>query len=123
MRLGEVYLWETDRAQGRDTRRKYHVFIGDDVDGNKVFLFINTADWYNDYKITQANYSFLTYDSFVGCSAAVTYTAAEITAASPNLVGELGKADLKGLRDAIIAAETMEQRDASFVCGSLAAAL
>jgi hypothetical protein len=123
MLLGEVYLWEADRAQGRDTRRKYHIFIGDDVDGNKVFLFINTADWYKDYKIAHANYGFLTYDSYVGCSSAVSYTATEIETAAPNLVGELSKADLKGVRDAIIAAETMERRDASFVCRILAAAL
>ena len=124
MQLGEVYLWETDKAQGYEKRKKYHVFICSSEDGDEhYFLFINSADWYKDYKITRANYNFLDYDSFVGCSAIVTYTNAEITAAKPELMRRLTVADMKGLRDAIIAAETMEQRYTNLVCKALAVVL
>jgi hypothetical protein len=57
MQLGEVYCWETDKAIGHEKRKKYQVFICLE-DGEHVFLFINSADWYNDYKITKANYDF-----------------------------------------------------------------
>ena len=41
----------------------------------------------------------------------------------PTPVGQLTKDDLKKLRDALIAAETMETRDLNRVCKALAAAL
>ncbi|HEY5279424.1 MAG TPA: hypothetical protein VIJ67_06695 [Pseudolabrys sp.] len=124
MKLGEVYLWETDKAQGYEKRRKFHVYICDhDNGGGSAFLYINSMDWYGDYKIAQAHFNFLSHDSFVGCSAVVQYSTAELKAAGPQLVGQLSEAHLKGLRDAIIAAETMEQRDANCVCKALAVAL
>ena len=92
-------------------------------DGDHVFLFINTADWFNDYKIAKINYDFLTYDSFIGCSAIVTYTGFDVAIAKPQLVGQLTIDDMKGLRNAIIAAETMEQRDANTVCKALSVIL
>jgi hypothetical protein len=124
MQLGEIYVWETEKAQGHAKRKKYHVFIcHQDADGDHTFLYINTVDWYKDYKITKSNYSFLTYDSFIGCSAIVTYTDAELATAKPQLVGRLANDDMKGLRNAIIAAETMVQRDENRVCKALAAIL
>jgi hypothetical protein len=124
MNLGEVYLWAADKAEGREKRNKYHIFIcPSDHESDNTFLFINTMDWYKDFKLLKDNYSFLSYDSFVGCNAIVTYTDAELAAAAPSLVGQLTKDDLKALRDAIIAAETMEQRYAGRVCAALAAAL
>jgi hypothetical protein len=40
MRLGEIYLWETDQAQGHEKRRKYHIFIGrSDEIGNVFFVY------------------------------------------------------------------------------------
>jgi len=124
MKLGEVYLWETDKAQGHEKRRKFHVYICEHDNGDgSAFLYINSVDWYGDYKIAQADYNFLSHDSFVGCSAVVQYTEAELKAAAPQLVGQLSELHLKGLRDAIIAAETMERRDTNCVCKALAVAL
>ena len=124
MNLGEVYFWETENVEGHDRRGKFHVFIcaEDDVDGH-TFLFINTMDWYLDYRILEANYDFLEYDSFVGCSNPAIYTTEQIAAANPRLVGQLSQGDLKALRDAIIAAETMETHHQNRVCKALAAAL
>jgi hypothetical protein len=65
MQLGEIYLWETQKAEGHEKRKKYHVFICPlDAGGDHTFLYINIVDWFKDYKITQANYNFLAYDSF-----------------------------------------------------------
>jgi len=125
MNLGEIYLWETDRAQGYVKRNKYHIFVCQDDDGNYVFMYINSADYYKDYKILRANYTFLSYDSFIGCNAVETY--APITFAMlnppPQLKGQLTVADMKSLRDAIIAAETMTQQDANRVCKALSVVL
>lgn len=125
MKLGQIYVWETDRAQGHARRRKFHIYICEHDNGEgSAFLYINSAEWYKDYPIAQANYpDFLVHDSFVGCNAITTYTAAQLTAINPQLVGQLSAEDMKGLRDAIIAAETMEQQDANCVCKALAAAL
>jgi hypothetical protein len=125
MRLGEVYLWET-QVQNR-IKRKYHIFIcpPSDTHEKHCFLYINTMDWYKDYKILQADYPFLSYDSYVGCNAIVAYTDGQLKAfnPAPSLVGSLTKKHLKELRDAIIAAETMPQGDANRVCAALAAAI
>jgi hypothetical protein len=122
MKIGEVYVWETGKVEGRSARRKYQVFIcGDEED--HTFLFISSADWFKDYKILQANYGFLSYDSFIGCNAIISYTAEELRQANPQLVGQLSIEDMKGLRDALIAAETMERRHLNRVCAALAAIL
>ncbi|MEZ5787855.1 MAG: hypothetical protein R3D62_15585 [Xanthobacteraceae bacterium] len=125
MNLGDVYIWETESVQGHDKRKKRHVFIcPEDSDDANIFLFINKQDWYGDYKILKSNYEqFLEYDSFVGCNSIVTYTSDYLRNVSIQLVGQITNQDLKGIRDAIIAAETMERRHANKVCKALAAAL
>jgi len=125
MKLGEIYVWDTAKAQGHAKRRKFHIYIceHDSGDGG-AFLYINSSDWFKDYLILQASYpTVLTHDSYVGCSAVTIYTPTELKVVNPQLVGQLSKADLKGLRDAIIAAETMEQQDANYICKALATAL
>ena len=122
MNLGEVYVWETDLPEGRGKRHKYQIFICH-VGQISVFLFINTMDWYKDYKLLQADYSFLSYDSFVGCGSVASYSADQIKTAAPVLVTKIGAQHLKELRDAIIAAETMPQAQANIVCKALATAL
>jgi hypothetical protein len=42
---------------------------------------------------------------------------------NPQLVGKLSPEDVKGLRDAIIAAKTMEQQDANCIWKALATVL
>ena len=122
MQLGEIYLFEAE-VQGRK-KRKYHIFICPPLEEHQnLFLFINTMDWYKDYKLLQSDYLFLSYDSFVGCNAAIPYTDAQLVAAAPVHVGNMSKQHLKELRDAIIAAETMRQMDANVVCKALAAAI
>jgi hypothetical protein len=124
MNLDEVYFWETEKIEGYTTRRKYHVFIcpKDDDEGH-TFLFINSMDWFKDYRLLKSSYSFLSYDCSIGCNTVVTYTDDELSKVRPQLVGQLSVPDMKGLRDAIIGAETMERRHLNRVCTVLAVIL
>ncbi len=121
MTLGEIYLWETDRAQGHAKRKKFHIFICQNEE-NHFSLYINSIEYYKDCKILRANYEFLAYDSFIGCNAVETYTTKQLAVLKPQpqIIGQLTAQDMKALRDAIIAAETMEARNANRVCKALA---
>jgi hypothetical protein len=123
MKLGEVYKWNTTKVAGRTSRDKLHVYICSDDEHGHTFLFINSADWLGDYKIAREHYDFLDYDSFVGCSAAICYSTAELAGFSKDPEGILRSEDIKGLRDALIAAESMIQRDLNRVCKALAVGL
>jgi hypothetical protein len=122
MKLGEIFKWKTDKATGHATRQKYHIFICNS-DGQNYFLYINSMDWYQDYKLVKSpDHEFLDYDSYVGCNAVVPYTDAELTAFDSNPVGQLTKANIKELRDALIAAGSMPTGDLNMVCKALALA-
>src|SRR5262249_36872290 len=111
MKLGEIYFWQTEKVEGRSQRSKEQVLIcPKDDDEDNTFLYIYRIDWYKDFKLLKASYGFLAYDSFIGCSTIVTYTDHELTQASPQLVGQLSLKDMKGLRNSLISAETMERR-------------
>lgn len=57
MKLGEIYVWETEKAKGHDSRRKYHVFICEaDSLGENTFLFISRNDFFDDYEIAKRDY-------------------------------------------------------------------
>lgn len=123
MKLGEVYIWETEQVTGFEKRKKRHIYVYSEG-GMHVFLFINTADYYKDHKLAQANYAaFLDYDSFVGGNSVVAYSEASFKKLNLQPVGQISAQDLKAVRDAIIEAETMERREAAKVCAVLAAAL
>jgi hypothetical protein len=124
MNLGEIYKWNTTKVTGHASRDKYHVFIcQSDGTHDNGFLFINSADWFGDYKITKAIYGFLDYDSFIGCSSLIPYTDAEVAAMGGQPVGSLSKDDVKGLRDALIAADSMVRYDLNRACKALAAGI
>jgi hypothetical protein len=123
MKLGQIFKWQTDKAKGHETREKYHVFICN-LDGQNLFLFISSLDWFQDYKLEKSpDHEFLDYDSYVSCSSVIPYTDAELSLFDPNPVGQLTPANMKGLRDALIAAESMPTGDLNIVCKALAAAL
>jgi hypothetical protein len=120
MKLGEVYVWETDKASGYAWRDKMHVFICDaDGPNDDTFLFISSNDWCADYPLSASNYPFLNHDSFIACSVTVTYSEHELQDCKPKLLGQLSQADLQGLYKAIAASETMEQRDVVRLCNVL----
>jgi hypothetical protein len=123
MKLGEIFKWQTDKAKGHETRQKYHIFICNS-DGQNFFLFISSLDWFQDYKLVKSpEHEFLDYDSYVSCSSVIPYSDAELSLFDSTPVGQLTPTNLKELRDALIAAETMPMGDLNIVCKALAAAL
>ncbi|WP_316174100.1 MULTISPECIES: hypothetical protein [unclassified Bradyrhizobium] len=122
MNLGEIYKWNTTKVVGYTTRDKYHVFIcASDSSNDNGFLFINSVEWFGDYQITKADYGFLAYDSFIGCNSLIPYSDAEVAAMGPGQpVGCLSKDHIKGLRDALIGADSMIRYDLNRACKALA---
>jgi len=124
MKVGDVYLFETDKALGFDSRKKYHVFIcAGDWLVDHTFLFLSKADYGGDFAITRETYPFLTLDvSFISCGSIVTYSDDELVASAPRRVGRLTQADVRALHDAIAASQTMEGRHILRLCKALRAA-
>lgn len=120
MNVGDIFVWETDRAIGYDSRRKFQIFVcpGDWWRDN-TFLFINSKGYHGDCAIQQAVYSFLSYDSFVSCGSVVCYSDDELKAASPRFVGRLFAGDIRAIHAAILASERMEKRHIKRVCNAL----
>jgi len=60
MNLGEIFVWETEKALGFAIRKKYHVFIcSGDWQADNTFLFISKSDYGGDYPISNKDYPFL----------------------------------------------------------------
>lgn len=120
--IGDVYFWNTDKAEGHEWRWKYHVYLGiaDWPDEGRVFLFINKSDYGGDYRIEQSDYDFLTLEhSFISCGSRVIYTDDELKSAAPQRKGCILKAHLQQLYNAVAGSETMERRHIKQVCALL----
>lgn len=124
MNVGDVLVWNTDKAIGYDSRRKMHIFIcsGNWLEEN-IFLFISSVNYGEDYPILRSNYGFLTYDSFISCGGIAAYLDDEIRSSSPTFLGRLSHGDLKGLHDAIAKSRTMERRHIPIICAALRSVL
>jgi hypothetical protein len=126
MKLGEIYVWVTDKARGHHSRSKYHVYLGEagwPINAH-VFLFISKANYGDDLLISKEDYGFLTYpDSYVSCGSFVDYTDEELAAFEPRYVASLGRRHLAQLHGLIASSDVMEERHKPIVCGLLAAAL
>jgi hypothetical protein len=124
MNLGDIFKWNTTKVTGRASRDKYHVFIcASGTEGENGFLYINSQDWFGDYKVAKVDYNFLGYDSFIGCSSLIQYTDAEVATMGAQPVGCLKKDHIKELRDALIAADSMVRLDLNRTCKALAAGI
>jgi hypothetical protein len=124
MKLGEIYVWDTDKAVGHDSRKKYHVFIcpADWREGH-TFLFISKADYGGDFAISNDDYKFLPIPvSYVSCTSIVCYTDQELADCKSQLVGQLLVEHMKALFNAVQGSEIMEQRNILRVCNALRAA-
>jgi hypothetical protein len=121
MKLGEIYFWETDKAQGFESRKKYQVFIyPSDWRADNTFLFISKANYGGDYAIYNNIYKFLPLTiSYISCGSIVCYDDDEIKAAKPVLKGQLSIQDMKGLYNAVLNNEIMERQNISRVCNAL----
>lgn len=119
MKLGEIYLWETDQAKGHESRDKYHLYIRDATWRTQAhtFLFINKSDYGGDYRVTKADYDFFTLkESYVSCGSIVTYTDQKLADFKPEYKGRLSIKHLKELHDAVAASETLEGWKINMIC-------
>jgi hypothetical protein len=120
MNLGDIFYWNTEKAIGYDSRLKYHIYICPaDAWDDHTFLLINKSPWGDELKITQADYPFLLYDSYVGCNAVVTYTDAELASLNERPVGQLTKKHLQELFNKLADPYTMERMQAKRLCNAL----
>ena len=120
MKIGEIYVWATQKAKGHDERTKYHVFICEsDWQNGNIFLFISSIDYGGDLEI--AGYDFLPNDaSFVSCTAIVDYSDDELNNVyEPTRVGSLTNKDLARLFDAVARSDIMVGRHIRRVCNAL----
>jgi hypothetical protein len=124
MKLGEVFVWETDQAIGHEFRTKFHIFIceEDAFDGH-TFLFISSADYGGDFKLLKSDYAFLAHDSFVSIGRIICYTEAQLKAFKKKMVGQITKDHLQKLFHVVQGSETMERKDIKRVCNALKSVL
>jgi hypothetical protein len=120
MNVGDIFVWDTNKAKGHDSRKKMHVFIcvGDWSEDN-TFLFISSIDYEGDFPISASDYEFLTHDSFVACHSQVTYSDEYLAKCSPALVGRLLPKDIGALHDTVAASEKMEGQHILRICAAL----
>ena len=123
MKIGDIYSWETERATGHELRRKYHLYIGEAgwrEDGH-AFLFISSNDYGGDFRILQADYSFLTKESsYISCNSIVVYPVSELRGYAPTKVGSFRSADAAALHSSLAKSETMEQWQIQLCCTAVA---
>lgn len=121
MLVGEIYKWTTNKAKGHGTRDKYHIFICEHGVYQNIFLFVNTANYHQDYLITQLEYPCFTKpESFIGCEDVVCYENQEISHLSPtDCLGQLTPDFMAKLSAHLANSETMEGKLINIVCGAL----
>jgi hypothetical protein len=122
MNLGEVFYWQTNKAQGHDQRFKYQLFICDeDWEDGYTFLFISSFDRGGDYRITNPPYTFLTKDeSFVTVYSITCYSADELKNIGQP-VGVISPEHLQELYQAVLNSDYMEGRHIKRVCNAIKA--
>tara|TARA_R110001592_G_C12765423_1_gene713340 strand:- start:164 stop:547 length:384 start_codon:yes stop_codon:yes gene_type:complete len=124
MRTGEIYKWETAKAQGHEKRYKYHVFIGKNDQSRNVFLFINSLNPYNeDFELKNSDYPFFTkQSSYICCTNPVYYSDNQIAhLTDDDCIGILTEEHIISLHDHINKSEIMEQRLINFINACLKA--
>lgn len=121
MKLGEVFVWETDKAIGHDLRKKLHIYIcQEDGFNGHTFLFISSTYYDGDFEIKKSDYDeFLDHDSFVSLGRIIVYSTSELKAFSPKPVGKIRTDHLQQLFHAVQGSPTMEGRDIKRVCNAL----
>jgi hypothetical protein len=120
MKVGEVFVWETDKALGHTLRTKFHIFIcPEDADDGHTFLFISSTDYKGDFPIKKSDYPFLEKDSFISLGRTVCYTSSEMKGYTTKSVGQIKDSHLKELFHATQGSPTMEGREIKRVCNIL----
>jgi hypothetical protein len=125
MQLGDVYFWQTGKAQGHVLRNKFHIYLcPSDWREENTFVFISKADYGGDFKITKLDCPFLDLDvSYISCSSLLFYSDEELASFPKKPVGRLSSDQLKKLYNALLASDTMEGWQISRACNALKAVL
>jgi hypothetical protein len=91
MVVGEIYLWDTNKAKGHDSRDKYHLYVAESQwDDGHAFLFINKTDYGGDFALSKTDYPFFPLaTSYISLSGIIPYSDVELTAVTPELKGRL----------------------------------
>ena len=122
MKLGEIYYFTSNQALGYQARPKYHVYVCDSgwVGDGHAFLFISSANYGGDLRISKPDYPFLTYDvSYVSCGNPVFYSDEYLASVAPRFVAALKPAHVRDLYKLVLDSETMEGRYIKLVGGAL----
>ncbi|MDQ0467712.1 hypothetical protein [Labrys wisconsinensis] len=126
MSLGEIYLFETTKAQGYALRQKYHLCICESTwkEEGFAFLFISKADYGGDYPLLKEDYNFFPLDtSYISCNDIVVYSADELAIINPSPIGLLKNEHLRELYNHILASRTMAGWQIKLVGNALKAVL
>ena len=124
MRVGDIYVWETDQAKGHELRRKFHIYIGEAGwrEEGHAFLFISSNDYGGDFEIFQSEYSFLTKEkSYISCNGIVVYPFGGLSNYSPVKVGRLLSEDAAALHSTLAGSDTMVSWQIRLCCTAIAA--
>lgn len=121
MRLGDIFLWNTDQAAGHASRDKYHVYICEaDWRAGHTFLFVSKADYGCDYAILKVDYPFFPLEkSFVSCASIIHYGDIELAAFPQEPLGRLSKKHLRELSAAIMDGGAMVEWEMQRVCNAI----
>lgn len=125
METGEIFFWNTDKVQGRDTRRKYHIFIcgSDWKEDRNTFLFISSNNYFNDFQINQKDWAVMPKtDSFISCVSPVFYYDSDLKRYEITRTGSLTVQCMRRLALHIQDSDSMERRHISRVVAALHAA-
>jgi hypothetical protein len=124
MKVGEVFAWQTDRTQDGILQPKMHVYVGDTVGRQQIFLYICSEIRPHDFPIFRADYrQFLVKDSGISCSSPEYYSEREIREYGIELVGRLSLVSLRALYDHLDDHDVMEAQHIIQIRQNLAAIL
>jgi hypothetical protein len=121
MDVGEIFLWNTDKAKGHESRDKYHLYVSEcQWEDGHAFLFISKADYGGDFPIYKSDYGFFPLDtSYISLSGIVPYSDKEIQDARPERKGQLSKQHMQDLFHAVAGTEKMVEREKLLVGNAL----
>lgn len=121
---GQVFLWRTTKVTGRESREKFHIYVGRNKDQKEMFLFVNSNQLFDsDFELKQSKNTFLTKPvSYVSIGLApVSYKPEELPNPFPAALARLSNEVRWGLADHIEAHGVIETRYMRIICDALKA--
>ena len=122
MKTGEMYKWETSKAQGHEVRYKYHLYIGKNSRNQNIFLYVNSINYFEEgFELLNIDYPFFSKcASYIGCTSTILYTDSEIKdLKGKDCLGQLNQEHVVLLHEHITKSEILEKREIDFICSFL----